>query len=181
MPDLNHSGKFWAVVTLSAAVLSSPLLVHVINRASRGDERPNPIEVVVRMASPEPPKPEQKALPAVVTSLQNIEPAAPPTPPPAFTPPPPPAGGGLGASQRYLSSTDLGGYSNWELSIARNEIYARHGRRFRNADLQRYFDAQPWYRPSYGPDEFPDAHLNAFEQYNANLILDYQSRKYGPP
>lgn len=181
MPDLNHSGKFWALVTLSAAVLSSPLLVLVINRTSRGDERPSPIEVVVRMVSPDPPKTEQKDINALATSLQNYEPVAPPPPPPTFTPPPPPLGGGLAASQRYLSTTDLQGYSDWELTIARNEIYARHGRRFRNADLQRYFDAQPWYRPVYGPDEFSDAQLDVFERYNAHLILDYQRRKYGAP
>ncbi|HYH82372.1 MAG TPA: YARHG domain-containing protein [Longimicrobium sp.] len=176
MPDTNHSGKFWALVTLAGAVLSSPLLLHVTNR-SGGSERPNPIEVVVRMPLQEAPKTEQKAISTVATSLYDGDRVAPPAPPP----PSAPASVGPAASQRYLSTTELEGYSNWQLSIARNEIYARHGRRFRRADLQRHFDAQPWYRPVYGPDEFTDAQLNAFERYNANLIADYQRQRYGGP
>lgn len=32
------------------------------------------------------------------------------------------------SSSRYLSTSELQGYSDWQLYIARNEIYARHGR-----------------------------------------------------
>ena len=46
------------------------------------------------------------------------------------------------ASARWLQ-----GLSSAELRIARNEIFARHGRRFADPALQAYFDAQPWYTP----------------------------------
>ena len=44
--------------------------------------------------------------------------------------------------------------SDEELRLAINEIYARHGRKFKSSDLQEYFDSKSWYEPKYEPDEF---------------------------
>ena len=44
--------------------------------------------------------------------------------------------------------------TEWDLEIARNEIYARHGRGFNDSTLQAYFDAQEWYEQKYTPEEF---------------------------
>ena len=81
----------------------------------------------------------------------------------------------LADSSTHLYTTDeLEGMSEWELYIARNEIYARHGRRFRNEDLQSYFNGQPWYEPRYDPDEFDEHasdYLNETERKNADTIL----------
>ena len=49
---------------------------------------------------------------------------------------------------------ELQGYSEWDLEIARNEIFARHGRGFNDSTLQAYFDAQDWYEQKYTPEEF---------------------------
>ena len=46
------------------------------------------------------------------------------------------------------------GLTEWQLEIARNEIYARHGRGFNDSTLQAYFDAQDWYERKYSPEEF---------------------------
>ena len=75
-------------------------------------------------------------------------------------------------SDTHLYSTsELEGLSNWELSIARNEIYARHGRTFQNEDLQGYFEAQDWYTPLYDPEEFDDeVELSSTEIANAETI-----------
>lgn len=76
-------------------------------------------------------------------------------------------------SHRYTTD-ELDGLSNWELYIARNEIYARHGRQFRNDDLARYFSAQSWYEPMYAPDDFDarqDSILSDVERDNAQTIL----------
>ena len=77
-------------------------------------------------------------------------------------------------SQRYLTVDELSGLTSWQLDILRNEIYAWHGRRFQRADLQAYFDRQPWYRPAYEPEAFPEGLLNSVERYNVELIADYQ-------
>ena len=75
-------------------------------------------------------------------------------------------------SDTHLYSTsELEGLSDWELSIARNEIYARHGRTFQNEDLQGYFEAQDWYTPLYDPEEFDDeVELSSTEIANAETI-----------
>jgi hypothetical protein len=52
-----------------------------------------------------------------------------------------------------------------DLRVLRNEIYARHGRVFKDKELQKYFDSQAWYTPN--PD-FTDDQLNEIEA--ANLV-----------
>ena len=46
------------------------------------------------------------------------------------------------------------GLTEWDLEIARNEIYARHGRGFNDSTIQNYFDQQEWYERKYDPAEF---------------------------
>lgn len=76
--------------------------------------------------------------------------------------------------QRKLTSADLQNYSAWELTLLRNEIYARHGRIFRESELRRYFESQHWYQPRHTPSEFPVSLLSETEMHNAILIRDYQ-------
>lgn len=67
---------------------------------------------------------------------------------------------------------ELEGLTEWDLEIARNEIFARHGRGFNDSTLQAYFDAQDWYEQKYTPEEF-DAQrglLNEVEQANIETI-----------
>lgn len=52
------------------------------------------------------------------------------------------------------------------LTLMRGEIYARHGDTFKNASTQRYFDAQPWYKPSKGKA----IRLTDLERFNYQLI-----------
>lgn len=58
-----------------------------------------------------------------------------------------------------------------DLQILRNEIYARHGRIFKNPELQKYFAAQPWYQPN--PD-FKDDSLSEIEFKNLATIRNAQ-------
>ncbi|MBD2432958.1 YARHG domain-containing protein [Fischerella sp. FACHB-380] len=76
--------------------------------------------------------------------------------------------------QRLLTSADLKGLNGWELTLMRNEIYARHGRRFKEQKLQRHFESQSWYQPRYAPGEFPDSVLSQVELKNAIMIREYQ-------
>jgi serine/threonine-protein kinase len=77
---------------------------------------------------------------------------------------------------RPVTEDDLHGKTFWELDVMRNEIYARHGRRFNRQDLQRHFEQQPWYRGKYTPDAFPNALLDDIQQRNAAFIRQYQQR-----
>lgn len=78
------------------------------------------------------------------------------------------------SSSEYLSRSDLEGLTEQELSYARNEIYARHGRRFQDAGLQNYFDSKEWYSGTMAPEDFSESMLNEYEKANAELILEYE-------
>ena len=81
------------------------------------------------------------------------------------------------SGEEYLTRSDLEGLTAQELSYARNEIYARHGRRFQDAALQSYFDSKDWYSGTIDPEEFTESMLNQYEKANAELILDYEKEK----
>lgn len=55
---------------------------------------------------------------------------------------------------RRITNEDLKRLSKEECRLARNEIYARHGRRFHDSQLQEYFDAQSWYEGTRDADTF---------------------------
>ena len=74
-----------------------------------------------------------------------------------------------GTDSRYLTEEDLRDMSKGELRLARNEIYARHGRMFRSADLQDYFNSMDWYVGYIPVDQFDESVLNDCEK--ANLIF----------
>ncbi|MBL9071009.1 MAG: YARHG domain-containing protein [Sphingopyxis sp.] len=51
------------------------------------------------------------------------------------------------SSDRLLTAGELGNYTALELRIARNEIFARRGLRFRDPALRAHFSQFGWYRP----------------------------------
>lgn len=101
-----------------------------------------------------------------------------PSPEPAPTPPPvrPSATEQPLFMTHRLTEADLDGKSMLKLDRMRNEIYARHGRRFKRADLQNYFDDQPWYSSRYAPDAFPSSLLTETQTANVLFIRTYQKR-----
>lgn len=52
------------------------------------------------------------------------------------------------SDRRFLAEADLKDMSAIELRIARNEIFARHGRFFKDQVLANYFSQFSWYQPS---------------------------------
>ena len=79
---------------------------------------------------------------------------------------------------RLIKAEDLTGMNDSDLDRLRNEIYARHGRKFQRQDLQSYFDRQPWYKPIYEPDAFPANVLTAIQQQNVSFISSYQRTQH---
>lgn len=81
------------------------------------------------------------------------------------------------SNSAYLTRDQLEGLSKDQLAYARNEIYARHGRRFQDQMFQDYFNAKSWYVPQYDPDQFDamqDTIFNEYEKANAKLILEVE-------
>ena len=82
------------------------------------------------------------------------------------------------SDSRYLTEDDLAGFTAEQCRLARNEIYARHGRRFSDPALQRYFDSLSWYNGTIEPSDFNDNVFNSYERANCSLIIDYE-REHG--
>jgi hypothetical protein len=74
-------------------------------------------------------------------------------------------------SDRVVDAEELRGKSAWELTLMRNEIYARHGRSFKDPDLRAYFRSRSWYHEDPG---FSDSKLTEKERRNASFIMKYQ-------
>ena len=78
------------------------------------------------------------------------------------------------SSSRYISSSELNGLSKWQCCVARNEIYARHGRMFERKDLQSYFNGCSWYTPTTPAASFNEGVLNSYEKKNVQTIKAYE-------
>lgn len=63
-------------------------------------------------------------------------------------------------------------FSDNDLSIARNEIYARHGRQFESAYLQNYFETCSWYEGTIPAKEFDESVLSQIEKDNLQTIKE---------
>lgn len=77
----------------------------------------------------------------------------------------------------YLTKKDLKGLGAEQCRLARNEIYARHGRMFDDEELQAYFNRQSWYTPTIAPEDFQESMLNDYEMANRDLIVEYETKK----
>lgn len=74
----------------------------------------------------------------------------------------------------FLKEEDLWNLSSKWLRIAKNEIYARHGRKFADQELQAYFNGCSWYEGTIEPDDFTEDRLNEYEKANVLLIQKRQ-------
>jgi len=74
-------------------------------------------------------------------------------------------------SQRRVTESDLRGKSKAELRILRNAIFARHGYKFKSADLMTYFKRFSWYHPQSSD---VSAQLSSLEQSNVQFIKSYE-------
>lgn len=79
---------------------------------------------------------------------------------------------------RYLTKGELINLTPQQCNYARNEIYARKGRKFHSIELQQYFEAKKWYVPIYEPeffDENIELFCNDYEIKNGKTILEFES------
>jgi hypothetical protein len=74
-----------------------------------------------------------------------------------------------------LTDSLLRGVSIYELRLLRNEVYARHGRRFETPWLHAYFKDQSWYTPRPG---FTIAELSQTEKDNIKVIQTVEAKRH---
>lgn len=80
----------------------------------------------------------------------------------------------------YLTNSDLSGMSKSEINLAKNELYARHGRKFKSKELQEYFESKDWYVPKYSPKQWDKKgdsfFFNKYEIKNRDLLKKYENK-----
>lgn len=87
-----------------------------------------------------------------------------------------------GSDSYYISDADLDKLTWRECCLARNEIYARHGRIFKTPEIAAYFNSMSWYNGTIPGDTFDkqqEKYLNQYEKANITTISKYESKTYG--
>ena len=131
-------------------------------------------------------KPKPKDPVAAVTPVvtATAQPSATPTPSaaPTPTPTPKPADGGYilpDSATRRLTQADVAGLTWEQCCLARNEIYARHGRIFQTPQIAAYFEAQSWYHGTVPGASFDNNMLSPIEHANADFLTSYENATWG--
>lgn len=78
------------------------------------------------------------------------------------------------SASEAMGLEDVRGLSPEQARLARNEIYARHGRRFADPELQAYFDGKPWYQGTTDPEEFNEDVLSQVEKDNIRYLKELE-------
>ena len=75
-------------------------------------------------------------------------------------------------STRYATYDDIRNYDSGQIRVLKNSIYARHGRKFKDANLRNYFNSLWWYRG--WRNEVPSRELNKYEKANIQFLKRYE-------
>lgn len=82
-------------------------------------------------------------------------------------------------AEQFATRAELGWMDNETLALLRNSIYAMHGRKFSDEELQAYFGSKVWYRGNIEPKQFSDKILSDIERTNAALIATLEKEAPG--
>lgn len=84
----------------------------------------------------------------------------------------------------YLTDNDLYNFSEYQLKLAKNEIYARHGYLFKNSTLDAYFRGKSWYSHMVNVSDetthdasVVEGRMNSIEKANLDFIVEYAKNK----
>ena len=80
------------------------------------------------------------------------------------------------SNSRYLTDEDLAPYSYDQLELAKNEIYARHGRQFVTQRIADYFNSKSWYKGTVDPETFDAQQDSIFNEYEIANIQKIDER-----
>lgn len=82
-----------------------------------------------------------------------------------------------GSDSRFIDKSEISSMDESMLTLAINEIYARHGYIFTTPSLSEYFNSKTWYNPQYTASEFNSDWFNEYEKKNINTINDLMKEK----
>lgn len=78
------------------------------------------------------------------------------------------------SANQYITTDYLSQCTRDEVVIILNEMYARHGYIFKDAELREYFNSQSWYSGTEPSMEVAYSRFNAIEIKNVDTIVAYQ-------
>ena len=77
---------------------------------------------------------------------------------------------------RYLTQDEVSKLSLQAVCYAKNELYARHGRKFLSQELKDYFKDKTWYEGTVDPDSFSPGVFNTYENDNLLLLVSAEEK-----
>lgn len=77
---------------------------------------------------------------------------------------------------RYLTQDEVSKLSLQAVCYAKNELYARHGRKFLSQELKDYFNDKTWYEGTVDPDSFSPGVFNTYKNDNLLLLVSAEEK-----
>ena len=126
-------------------------------------------------------RPTAAVTPAVTAT---VRPSTAPTPKPTSTPKPteePVSDDYIlpDSATRRLTQADVADLTWEQCCLARNEIFARHGRLFQTPQIAAYFEAQSWYHGTIPGASFSNDVLSQIERDNIDFLVSYENATWG--
>ena len=81
------------------------------------------------------------------------------------------------SDKKYLTDADVENLTLREINYAKNELYARHGRKFDSNELRTYFESKSWYRGTVDPEDFSVSCFNQYENANAAFLNQKENER----
>lgn len=78
------------------------------------------------------------------------------------------------SSTALLTESDLAGLSKDDIQLAINEIYARHGRKFKNENVRNYFESKSWYKGTIESNAFSESVFSDIEAKNVDFLTKHR-------
>lgn len=83
--------------------------------------------------------------------------------------------GAVDYSKQAVTREQVAKLELWDLRLLRGVVFGRHGRVFKDRDIQNYLKEQTWYKPN---PAFTNAMLNQTERANLDLIRELEAEKH---
>lgn len=81
----------------------------------------------------------------------------------------------LDFSKKAVTRDELKELDLWDLKMLRGVVFGRHGRVFKDRDIQSYLKDKAWYKPDAN---FSNSMLNATERANLDLMRELEAEKH---
>jgi len=167
---MDSNNKHVERIVAALVIVIIALVMVVVHLAVSGKPDPSTASPAISSPAAVPPI----AMPPVASAPRAVPTA--PALPPSVRKQNAPLNISLNASPTLLAAEDIGGKSVADLRLIRNEIYARHGYRFRNPSLLTYFEAKPWYHPDTGDMQVAEKRMSSVEMANTAFLAQREHR-----